>query len=424
MVTTDDLNRDGARNKLSPAQAAQAASQAGLAVISDKLTLPEAPLSSTVFKDLLRNLNNCQVPTIPELLHPGSGTFRIVAGYECVKNPALRLDTAAIEQRKTEAGKAITPSNDAKLDALRKLSDADQRKVDLRDVALYHLMELVADTQPIMAKQELTRVGVEASDAAIIAALLQRRQKATQVNRLDQVLNLLAEGQLKEAENLANMLPDGDEKAEAGQAGDGPAQGTGRPAGPGGPGSTDEAQAEKLLRDAARVSREDADERLRRLPLSPPGPVTATGDGDSVKVFWQRGLGHDESTVYVVARTTGRAPAAPGDGTQVHRGAGTECADSGAPGRDPGSVRGVRHRRGQARVGARHRHGDAAAARVEPQRRDGHRHGDAELAGQVGGQGRGDPRHARRSAGGRPGQRDQRPAARPAGRRGAGLRPR
>ncbi|HEY6793028.1 MAG TPA: hypothetical protein VI365_37540 [Trebonia sp.] len=330
VVTTDDLNRDGARNKLSPGQAAQAASKAGLAVISDKVTLPEAPLSSTVFKDLLRNLNDCQVPTIPELLHPGSGTFRIVGGYECVKSPALRLETAAIEQQKTEAGKAITPTNTAKLDALRKLSDADQKKVDLRDIVLYHLMELVADTQPIMAKQELVRVGVEAGDAAIIAALLQHRQKATQVNRLDQVVNLLAEGQLKEAESLANTLPDGDEKVEAGkqviarrkELADLLARAEQEP---------DEAQAEKLLRDAARVSREDADERLRRLPLPPPGPVTATGDGDSVKVFWQRGLGHDESTVYVVARTLGRAPAAPGDGTQVHRGIGTECADSGAP---------------------------------------------------------------------------------------------
>ena len=64
----------------------------------------------------------------------------------------------------------------------------------------------------------------------------------------------------------------------------------------------DEALAETLLREAERISREDADEQLRTLPLAPPGsghapPVT----GRSVQVFWERGAGHDESTVYVVA---------------------------------------------------------------------------------------------------------------------------
>ena len=48
-------------------------------------------------------------------------------------------------------------------------------------------------------------------------------------------------------------------------------------------------------------------------------------------MFWERGDGHDESTVYAVRRTQGRPPAAETDGAGVHHGPGTACADPGAP---------------------------------------------------------------------------------------------
>jgi hypothetical protein len=332
VVTADDLARDGARNKLPAEQAAQAARLAGLPVIDKKITLPDQPLSSTAFKDLQKDLNDCQVATIPELLHPGSGPFRIVAGYECIKNPALRLDVAAINERITEAGKAMNPVNDARMAALRKLSDAVKRQVEPQTVALYHLMQLVADTQPVMAKQELQKAGVEERDAATIAALLQGRQKASRVSRLDQVLTHLADGQLAEAASLTSSLPDGDEKTEAAkqvtakqqELADLLAKAEAARQ------QADEAQAERLLQAARLISQADADDLLRRLPLAPPGPVDATGDGASVKLFWQRGPGHDDSTRYAVARAEGRAPRAPGDGALVYTGAETTCADSGA----------------------------------------------------------------------------------------------
>jgi hypothetical protein len=333
VVTADDLARDGARNKLPAEQAAQAARLAGLPVIDKKTALPDQPLSSTAFKDLQKDLNDCQVATIAELLHPGSGPFRIVAGYECIKNPALRLDVAAINERITEAGKAMNPVNDAKLAALRKLSDAVKRKVEPQAVALYHLMELVADTQPVMAKQELQKAGVEERDAATIAALLQGRQKASRVSRLDQVLTHLADGQLAEAASLTSSLPDGDEKTEASKQVTAKQQelATLLAQAEAARQQADEAQAERLLQAARLISQADADDLLRRLPLAPPGPVDATGDGASVKLFWQRGPGHDGSTRYAVARAEGRGPRAPGDGALVYTGTETTCADSDAP---------------------------------------------------------------------------------------------
>jgi hypothetical protein len=333
-VTAANAAAYGSRQGLPAAQAIQAARQAGLLVVDEKVQLPDQPpINATQFGNLVQNLKESQVKTIPELLHPGSGSFRIVERYNCTGNPALRLDEVAIRQQKEAAGKAINAANTAKGEALAKLSNALGSGVDLDVVALYHLAELVKDAPATAAKRELMGLGVEATDAAIIAALLDGRQKATQVNRADQVRSLLADGQLREAEGQASMLPDGDDKADVVKLVSAKkqeltdllakAEAAQR--------ESDEAQAEKHLRAARLISRADADDMLRQLPLAPPGPASATGDEASVKVFWQRGPGHDESAVYVVARTEGRAPTAPGDGTQVYRGTGTECSDPGAP---------------------------------------------------------------------------------------------
>jgi hypothetical protein len=194
-------------------------------------------------------------------------------------------------------------------------------------------MELVADTQPVMAKQELQKAGVEERDAATIAALLQGRQKASRVSRLDQVLSHLADGQLAEAESLASNLPEGDEKTEASKQVAAKQQELSGLLAKAEAArlQSDEAQAERLLQAARLISRADADDLLRRLPLAPPGPVDATGDGASVKLFWQPGPGHDGSTWYAVARAEGRAPRAPRDGTPVYTGTETTCGDATAP---------------------------------------------------------------------------------------------
>jgi hypothetical protein len=333
-VTARNAAAYGSLQGLSAEHAISAARQAGLIVVDEKVQLPEQPPINTVqFNNLTQKLREAQVKTIPELLHPGSGTFKIVERYACTGKPALRLDKEAISEQKEATGKAINPVTTAKGEALATLSNALGGGVNLDAVALCHLVDLVKNAPPPAAKRELAGLGVEATDAAIIAALLDGRQKATQVNLADQVRKLLADGQLKEAEGQAAALPDGDDKSDLVKLIAASKQELGallakaeaaRQA-------SDEAEAEKYLQAARRISLSDAEDLLRQLPLAPPGAVSATGDAESVKVFWQRGPGHDESVVYVVARTEGRAPAAPGDGTQVYRGAEVECADSAAP---------------------------------------------------------------------------------------------
>jgi len=333
VVTAAALTNAGKLVSLSAGEAADAAKRAGLTVIDETMTLPDAPdIPPVVFDGLARDLANCQVPTIPELLHPGSGTFKIVKRYECVRNPARRLDLAAIDQQITEAGKNKNATNNTRQDALRKLRDAQTRGISLDRVTLYHLMSLVEGTPAVMAKGELERRGVDATDAAAIAALLEGRQKAARQSGAEKVHGLLESGELREAASLASSLS-GDEAREVLQLVAarqqeltdllGRAEAALR--------VPDEALAGQLLRDAARISREDAEPRLAQVPPTPAGRLRATGDEEQVRLFWERGPGHDASTVYVVARTAGRPPAAPGDGTLVHRGQGTECADPGAP---------------------------------------------------------------------------------------------
>lgn len=333
VVTAPALGKAGSLAGLSAAEAERAARQAGLQVIDEKVKLPDAPpLAPTVMRELARNLVDCHVASIPELLHPGSGKFRIVARYECVSDAAKRLDLAAIDSQIAEAGKSKGAVNTTKADALRKLRDAQTRNIDLREVTLSHLMLVVEDTPAIMAKGELEKRGVEATDAATIAALLEGRQKATKESAVDKVRGLLENGELREADNIAASLS-GDEAAEVQQkvaarkqelasllAQADAAQQAGH-----------EPQAEQLLRDAARISREDAEPKLARLPLAPAAQVRATGDDATVRLFWERGPGHDAGTVYVVTRTVGRAPSAPADGAQVHRGSQVECADPDSP---------------------------------------------------------------------------------------------
>lgn len=334
VVTTATLDKAAGSTGLTMAQAEQAVSLAGLVLIPASVTLPETPpISPVVFGQLERELADGEAGSVPDLIHPGSGTFRIVVGYECVNDKAKRLDAAAIEAQIKEAGKSTSRVNTARASALQKLKDAQGKHIDLRDVAIYHLMGLVNDDLPALARKKLEQHYVESKDAAIIVALLAGRAKAVKESGLDRVRSLLEDGQLGEARSLAGTLGGSEVAEQAAQlVADRERElaalmarvARARQ-------QSDEALACTLLGDVERISKQDAERELRTLPLTPPRRPRATGDGTRIQVFWERGTGHDESTVYAVRRTTGRAPTAPTDGADVHHGPGTECADPGAP---------------------------------------------------------------------------------------------
>jgi len=150
VVSSGMLSHFAANLGLTTAQANQAAERSGLTVIAN-VTLPATEPMST-FKGLLTAMSECAVPSVPELLHPGSGAFRLVDRYECLADPVKRLDAVAMERQSAEADKQRKSATvDARRAALTTLRNAVRNGVDLREIALYHLVTVARDAASVSA---------------------------------------------------------------------------------------------------------------------------------------------------------------------------------------------------------------------------------------------------------------------------------
>ena len=209
--------------------------------------------------------------------------------------------------------------------------------VDLRDVTLFHLVTVARDAAALsagMAVSALVKAELDQKDAAVIAMLLTEQAGAADGSGVRRVQSLLESGRLHEAIQAAQSLPaDSDAGAEAVQLVTAArerldtlfAQAAAAAEEP------DEVRATALLKEAAGISAEDAQERLAAIPLPPPASLRAVCDGETVKLYWRPAPGHDADTDYAVCRSEQRPPTAPQDGTSVHRGRGDSCTDQRAP---------------------------------------------------------------------------------------------
>jgi hypothetical protein len=336
VVTAGTVDGFAAKLSLTRADTAQAVKQAGLTLV-EGISLPEsAPTPS--FEALLKNMSECAASSVPDLVHPGAWPFSLIERYVCTNAPGNRLDVLAVDAQSAEADKrGISATENARRAALKILRRALKEGVDLRDVALYHLVTMAKEYVPLsmsMAAAELQKIGLERHDAAVIAVLLADQNSASSAMGLRKVRSLLASAQLNEANQAALSLPDDFPHredaikevkaargrldallAEVGQALAVP----------------DEVRAQTLLREAALISADDAEEALVAVPLAPPANLRAACEATTVKLSWQAAPGHDDSTTYVVTRTEQRPPIAANDGSVVHRGRASTCADTHAP---------------------------------------------------------------------------------------------
>jgi hypothetical protein len=336
VVTAGTVDGFAAKLGLTRTDAAQAVEQAGLALV-EGLTLPESqPIPN--FPALLKDLAECAVSSVPELVHPGAGPFSLLDRYVCTGDRAKRLDVMAVDAQISEADKrAVSVTEDARRGALKILRRAVTDGMDLRDVALYHLVTIARDFVPPsmgMAAAELQKAGLERRDAAVIAAVLHDQSSASGAAALGKVHALLASGRLNEARHAALSLPaDFPQRQDAIKEVDAARERLDAlladvrralevP---------DEARAAALLREAAAISLDDAEEALAAVALAPPAGLRAVCDAAAVKLFWQPAPGHGDGTTYVVTRTEQRPPAAADDGSVVHRGPGGSCTDTHAP---------------------------------------------------------------------------------------------
>jgi hypothetical protein len=336
VVTATMLGQFAAKLGLTPAQANQAAQRAELAVIDD-VTLPATePVGN--FSALVKAMAECAVASVPDLVHPGAGTFRLVERYECLADPRKRLDAVAVEaQRAAAERRGISATEDARRKALTILSQALRTGVDLRDLALYQMVTIAQGSVGVsidLAASELREAGLEARDAAIVAVLV-AEQGGGQGGAANKVPELLASGRLREARAAAMSLPaDGGSRADALALVDAAQQQLDQliAAAKAALREPDEERAAALLKDAARISAEDAATELAAVPLPPPADLRAGLEGGAVRLFWRPAPGHDPGTVYAVRRTLQPRPlTAPSEGEPVHRDRGDTCADPRAP---------------------------------------------------------------------------------------------
>jgi len=335
VVTNGIVAPMAAKLDLTVAESVQAVEQAGLRMV-EGISLPEsAPIQN--FSALRDSMSECAASSVPELVHPGAGQFSLVERYVCIGDPGKRLDVAAVNRQVAEAEKRGASKNDDALrSALRILVHALKNDVDLRDIALYHLVTIAQNKiglSPELAAKDLQKTGLTQDDAAVIAVVLAEQNSAVQVAGLDKVRSLLAEGGLAEATQAAQALSGAAHREEALAAVSEArkrldallAEATAAREIP------DDARAVAVLRKAADISFQDAAEALATIPLAPPTELRAVCEGSAVRLFWQRAPGHEDGTTYVVSRTEQRSPAAAGDGTVVHRDQATTCSDAQAP---------------------------------------------------------------------------------------------
>lgn len=336
VVTASAVDGIAAKLGLSGTDARQSVKKARLRLVDDVRLPDHEPIPT--FQALLSHMSECGVSSVPNLVHPGAGPFSLLDRYLCHAAPAQRLDVAAVDAQITEFDKrGISATDDARRAALNILRRVLREGVDLRDVALYHLVTVVENIVPVSAKlaaDRLEKLGLHRDDAVVIAVVLADQSASTGAAGLAKVRDLLASGRLNEARQATLTLASGsNEREDAIRETDAArerleallAEVRRVLAIP------DEARASALLREAAAISAEDAEEALSAVPLAPPAAPRAVCEGAMVKLFWQPAPGHDDATTYVVCRTPGRAPAAIGDGTTVYRDRMTVCTDDQAP---------------------------------------------------------------------------------------------
>jgi hypothetical protein len=148
VVTAGMVAGFAARLNLTLADAQQAVRQAGLKLV-EGVSLPDSsPFAS--FPALVKDMAECVVRSVPELVHPGAGPFRLLERYVCTADQARRLDVVGVEAQSTEADKrAPSVTENARRDALKLLRRAVNDGVDLRDVALFHLVTMARELVPL-----------------------------------------------------------------------------------------------------------------------------------------------------------------------------------------------------------------------------------------------------------------------------------
>lgn len=332
------------------AQAAQAARDAGLAVI-ESLELPrDCGLSHTQFAQLRDRMAEAGARTVVHLLHPDLGSpFAIAHGFAVADRPELRLEPAELHRAAQRAESAADSTvTRARKSALALLRSAYTKVPDLTAITLYHLVDQVRESRHAgmpasMLAAQLADLGVTRADAGLIAVSLPGDvgDGPGAVRGLDRVQELIEARRLGEARAALAALPvDHPERAAATAVVDQAvaaletylmqaAEAERR---------HDVARAAVLLQQAAEL---DADNpavtgMLDRLPAPEPVQLTLVEQAfpPGARLAWAAGPGAAGALTYRVVRGEDRPPVNEDDGVRVAQSSERQAVDQGVtPGR-------------------------------------------------------------------------------------------
>lgn len=337
VVTRSFLDACARRMTITTAQAEEAARSIGLEIVDD-VDLPDAPPISQ-YAQLESELAVGQVSTVVELVHPSSGTYRLLKRFESVADPDLLLDVPSLRSQEMLADRQPKTSVwTAKIRALGILRTAVEGSgADLRKVALYHLVTSALDggvPGPAGIKAELVKKKLDEREANILAVILADRAGGGAQSASTRVEQLLQSGRLREAKAVAGSLQEGTEGNKQISARIQQAQAkldallveartllT----------VPDEVAAAAKVREARAISEEDADELLALIPLPPARDLRIDVDGSDVRMHWQPNVGHDADTTYRVVRSLEAPATNPASGGPITPVNGTTATDGAPP---------------------------------------------------------------------------------------------
>lgn len=319
---------------LSPDDVDEALTKAGVKR-SSPVELPKrSPLLDTTFRHLRDHLIDAGCAGLVDLLHGEPAEFRLL-------DEAAAPDLSAAAVRRAVDRENKRAGNQGARQALGILSTAAKDGVDLRELALVHLLQDVRQQHGLGVPagallSQLLKTRWDAAEARLAVFSVLNEAGRTPVGGLSQIKELLEGGRLIAAQQLLASISGGEDAAAATELVDRQLakvrelhEGARRALRDG-----DEGEAARRLSQAVALAFDDEELRaeLRRIPPEAVLSVSAREEGVAVRLSWRPAASHGDATRYRVVRREGVVPADADDGVVIAVETGrTVCSDPKAP---------------------------------------------------------------------------------------------
>jgi hypothetical protein len=304
---------------LSPDEVDEALTKAGVRRCPP-VDLPKASgLLDTTYRHLRDHLIDAEKSSVVELVHGEPAPFRLLDD-----SAAADLSAAAVRSATDRENKRA--GNQGARQALAILATAAKDDLDLRKLALFHLLDDVRQQHghgvPHSALlKQLLQAKLEPEEARFAVFSVLNESHRGPAGNLTSIRELTEQGRLVAAQQMLASIVGADDAAAATalierqlikvrELIDAARRALREGA---------EADAAHLFRQAVALASDDQDLRaeFRRIPPEPVLEVSAREEGIAVRVSWRPAASHDDNTRYRLVRRDGRVPGDADDGIVI-----------------------------------------------------------------------------------------------------------